>query len=81
MASEGAVILLNRVAEIDAIEELSDATPLGWAANCGNVDLAELLIERGAEVNPSAQAWPKPLALAEGYGQADTISLLRRHRI
>ena len=71
--------LLDRGAEIELIEELSGATALGWAASCGNVELGELLIGRGAEVNPSTQTWASPLALAEQYHQADAIELLERH--
>ena len=38
-----AELLLERGAEVDSIEELSGATPLGWASSCGDTELMKLL--------------------------------------
>ena len=74
-----AELLLKRGGEVDSIEELSRATPLGWASSCGDVEFMKLLIAHGAEVNPSTQPWAKPLALAEQNDQTDAIALLKHH--
>ena len=74
-----AELLLKRGAEADPIEELSGATPLGWASSCGDMGLMKLLIAHGANVNPPTQPWAKPLALAEQNGRTDAIMRLKRH--
>ena len=74
-----AELLLKRGAEIDPIEELSGATPLGWASSCGDMELMKLLIAHGAEVNPPTQPWGTPLALAEQNGKTEAILMLKRH--
>jgi ankyrin repeat protein len=60
-------------------------TALHWAARGGQVEMAELLLARGADVE--ARAWlttgeratTTPLALARQGGHAAMIDLLRRH--
>ena len=74
-----AELLLKRGAEVDAVEELSGATPLGWAASNGDTEFMALLIAHGANVNPPTKAWAKPLALAEQSEKTDAITLLKRH--
>ena len=74
-----AELLLKRGAEVDPIEELSGATPLGWASCCGDIELMKLLIAHDAEVNPPTQPWGTPLALAEQNEKIDAIALLKRH--
>ncbi len=74
-----AELVLKQGAVVDPIEELSGATPLGWASSLGDIELMKLLIAHGAEVNPPTQPWGTPLALAEQNGKADAILLLKRH--
>ena len=73
-----AELLLERGAEVDPIEELSGATPLGWASSCDDIALMKLLIAHGADVNPPTQPWGTPLALAEQNEKTDAIMLLTR---
>lgn len=74
-----AELLLERGAEVNPIEELSGATPLGWASSCGDIELMKLLMTHGADVNPPTQPWGTPLALAEQNEKTDAILLLKRH--
>ena len=74
-----AELLLERGAEVDLVEELSGATPLGWASSCGDIELMKLLMTHGADVNPPTQPWGTPLALAEQNEKTDAIMLLKRH--
>ena len=72
-------LLLKRGVEVDSVEELSGATPRGWASSCGDTEFMELLIDHGADVNPPTQPWANPLALAEQNSQKNAIMLLKRH--
>ena len=74
-----AELLLKRGVEVDSVEELSGATPLGWASSCGDTEFMELLIDHGADVNLPTQPWANPLALAEQNSQKNAIMLLKRH--
>lgn len=51
-------------------------TPLGWAAEAGHVDVARLLIERGANIDVSDRTRATPLLLAAEHGSAEIVSLL-----
>ena len=63
---------------IDATEDYG-MTPLHWVARAGSIDCAEILLERGALVNPLNKARRTPLQLAAETNQADMIRLLARH--
>ena len=68
MAQQGEVekakLLLDYGADIDAVDEEYQSTPLGFAARWGRKEIASLLIERGADVNKSGARWSKPLVWA-----------------
>jgi ankyrin repeat protein len=81
MAHEGSVekaaMLLDHGAEINAIDEEFRSTPLGLAARWGNRNVAELLLDRGADANRSGAAWSAPLEWARKKGHVETEELLR----
>ncbi len=81
MAHEGSVekarMLLDHGAEIEAIDEEYRSTPLGFAARWGKREVAELLLERGADPNRSGAAWSTPLAWARKKGHPEVSELLR----
>jgi len=54
-------------------------TPLAAAAREGYLDIAEYLLTRGANPNPDAPEWAKPLRLAEHGRHSEIATLLRRH--
>ena len=53
--------------------------PLHWAAFRGRKEVAELLINEGADVNAKNQAGATPLDKAIGKNWDETVSLLRKH--
>ncbi|HYL05712.1 MAG TPA: ankyrin repeat domain-containing protein, partial [Thermoanaerobaculia bacterium] len=80
---EIARLLLDGGADVNAHKR--GQTALHWAARGGHVEMAELLLARGAGVEARAWLTPggrettTPLALAQKGGHAAVIELLRRH--
>ena len=72
-------MLLNHGADINAMEDKLKSTPLGWAARFGNKDLAEFLLDRGADPNLAGAPWATPLAWAEKRGHTEIAEILREH--
>ena len=71
--------LIDEDAEAVNDDEHFGMTPLHWAARAGSIECAEILLERGALVNPLNMARRTPLQLAAEEDQADMIRLLARH--
>ncbi len=71
----------NEATQVLELEEkqLSSGMPLWHCAGSGRLDLAELLLERGAD--PNAQVYASGSAVFQAYGQRDKrmIVLLRRY--
>ena len=51
-------------------------TPLFLASQNGCLDIASLLIEKGADKNKAINEGATPLAIARGNGHLDVVSLL-----
>ncbi len=64
---------------VDARDEVYEGTPLHFAAFKGRKEVAELLINEGADVNAKNQADATPLDLAIEKKRDETVSLLRKH--
>jgi len=54
------------------------STPLHDATTCGRIQIAKVLIERGADVNAKDYKGCTPLRLAKRYGQDDIESMLNK---
>jgi hypothetical protein len=54
-------------------------TPLAAAAREGYRDIVEYLLAKGANPNPDAPEWAKPLRIAEHRGHSAIAELLRQH--
>lgn len=75
---EKAVVVLDRGAHIDAIDDEWRSTPLGWAARAGQRAMVEYLLDRGADRDAAGASWATPLARAEKAGHGDIVDVLRR---
>jgi ankyrin repeat protein len=69
-------LLIDHGAELDAVEEEYQSTPLGLAARWGRRPLVELLLSRGANPNASGAAWSTPLAWARTKGHSEIEHIL-----
>lgn len=82
MAHEGdlpkAQLLIAHGADLDAIDDEYQSTPLGYAAHFGRPEIVELLLHHGAQVNRAGAPFAQPLAWAERNGHTDISALLRR---
>jgi ankyrin repeat protein len=78
--ADGAAVLLDYGAAIDARDDVHQATPLAWAAMFGNLEMVQLLLSRGALPNlPDDEPWATPLFWAEHRGHTEIAQLLRSH--
>jgi len=71
-------LLLDHGADINAIDEEYQSTPLCYAAHWGNREMVALLLDRRADPNKSGAPWATPLAWARKKGHAEIESDLRR---
>ena len=69
-------LLIERGAELDAIDDEYRSTPLGLAARWGRRPLVALLLSRGANPNAAGAAWSTPLAWARKYGHVEIERML-----
>lgn len=74
--AEVAALLLNNSANVNAKESESWRTCLHFAAENGLVELCELLISRGAEINVGDKVGYTPLDLAVSKVRVDVVDLL-----
>jgi len=82
MAQENAVdkaaLLLKHGADIDAVDEEYQSTPLGMASRWGHTHMAELLLKQGANPNKAGKDWAMPLAWAQRKGHSAVEYLLKK---
>jgi ankyrin repeat protein len=70
-------MLIDYGANLNLRDDLLKSTPLGWASRWGRVEMAELLIRRGAPVlEADAEPWATPIAWATKMNRRAIISLL-----
>ena len=68
---------MDHGANIDAVDEEYQSTPLGLAARAGHRNIVELSLKRGADPSKSGAAWSTPPAWAEKYDRAEIAALLQ----
>ena len=80
MAQKGSLdkaeLLIKYNANINAIDEEYQSTPLGMAARWGHKEMVELLTSKGADVNRSGAEWSTPIAWARKKGHQQIEKLL-----
>lgn len=69
-------LLIERVANVDAKYTESGVTALMYAAKYGRVEVAKLLIEKGANVNLQGDRGETPLIMGIDAGSIEMVSLL-----
>ncbi|MES2378429.1 MAG: ankyrin repeat domain-containing protein [Bacteroidota bacterium] len=81
MAQKGdlakAELLLKYGADLNAVEEEYQSTPLGMAARWGHLDMVGYLLEHGADPKHAGADWATPLAWAESKGHTEIEDLLK----
>jgi Ankyrin repeats (3 copies) len=77
---ESAALFLEHGADLNAIEEEHESTPLGWAARSGQLRMVEFLLRRGARNSLQNQpAWALPAAWAAFHGHNEIVDLLTEY--
>lgn len=74
-------LLLEKGADINAIDDKIKATPLAWAARFNRKKLVTLFLQRGANPNlPTNNPELQPLAIAEEFGFSDVAEMVKNHK-
>jgi ankyrin repeat protein len=68
----------SRAAEVFYGGKRLEYTPLHWAAFLGDLEMVQLLISKGAELNPIDPSWGTPLHLAAEQAQVEVVKFLLR---
>ena len=71
-------LLLDRGADIDAVDEEFRSTPLGFAARWGREKMVRLLLDRGADRQRAGAEWATPLEWARRKGHDRIARLLNQ---
>jgi ankyrin repeat protein len=78
--AESAGLLIDYGTDLNARDDMMQATALAWAAYLGQIEHAEVLLARGAKPNlPDDKPWTTPLFLAQYQGHEEMVALLKAH--
>ena len=82
MAQKGfldkAELLIKHGADINAIDEEYQSTPLGMAARWGHVEMVNYLLSKGADPNKAGAPWATPIEWAKKKAHAEIEKILRK---
>jgi ankyrin repeat protein len=76
--ADRAKLLIDHGADIDAIDEEYQSTPLGIAARWGQAEIVEMLLKAGADPARSGAPWSTPLTWAKKKGHSQISKMLDR---
>ena len=83
MAEKGfidkAELLIKHGADINAIDEEYQSTPLGMAARWGQTEMVEFLLKQGADSKRSGARWSTPIAWVRKKGYSEIERILELH--
>jgi ankyrin repeat protein len=74
-------VLLNRNADVHAIENIQESTPLMMAVNLGHIDIARMLLDAGADPEIKGIFGQTPLVRAVIEGHHDMLGLLLEYGV
>jgi len=81
MAQKGdilkAELLIKYGADIDAVDEEYQSTPLGMAARWGHVEMVNYLLAQGADPNKAGASWATPMAWGKKKGFVEIEKILK----
>lgn len=70
---------LRHRADLNVVEFMECSTRLGYAAFHNNLEMAEFLLENGADPNlPAEHEWARPLAQAQKKNHSEMVALLQK---
>ena len=82
MAQKGfidkAELLIKSGADINAIDEEYQSTPLAIAARWGHIEMVEYLLNQGADPNLSGASWSTPINWAQKKGHYEIEKILKQ---
>jgi ankyrin repeat protein len=77
---ESASVYLDHGADIEARDEEESSTPLGWAAEAGQLRMVEFLLGRGARAHPTnVPLWAAPISWARRRRHVAIVALLESY--
>lgn len=83
MAQKGFIdkadLLIKHGADINAVDEEYQSTPLGMAASWGQTEMVEYLLKQGADPNRSGAPWSNPMEWARKKGHVEIEKILQKH--
>lgn len=81
MAQKGfidkAELLISHGADLDALDEEYQSTPLGLASRWGHTEMVKFLLSKGADPGKAGARWATPVTWAKAKGHTEIETILR----